>query len=133
MSVKVWSRMKYPKDTFKLQAIKDFSAAEVCLCDGENPLSFHVGEIFTFIQERDENWIKVERELWKNDALLKIGDYPATERGVVPLDYVAAMNPPPEKEDNEIQITDNNDLTTSELNNDSILQVISLFDCTGTL
>lgn len=125
MSVQLWSGFRYSKEKFKLQAIKDFSAAEVCFSDGESPLSFHVGEIFTFVQSRDENWVKVERELRKNDPLLKISEYPATECGIVPLDYVVAMNPVPEKGETNKQITNNNELSTSDHNNETsaVLQV----------
>ena len=121
MSVNLCSGIELTSERPKLQAIKDFAAAEVCFSDGANPLSFHVGEIFTFLQELDANWVKVEREIWKNDPLLKIGDYPATERGIVPLDYVAAMNAVPEKAEK----TGSYGLSTADENNENILQVSS--------
>ncbi|KAJ7391906.1 hypothetical protein OS493_016202 [Desmophyllum pertusum] len=51
-----------------------------------------LGEIFTFLSRRDSYWVNVERTIWKNNPLLKTKDYPATERGIVPFDYVIEMN-----------------------------------------
>lgn len=92
MSSKYASRKKSKRKSRQLQALRDFTAADTCYSDGANPLSFHIGEIFTFLSRRDSYWVNVERTIWKNNPLLKTKDYPATERGIVPLDYVIEMN-----------------------------------------
>ncbi|EDO49348.1 predicted protein [Nematostella vectensis] len=79
-------------DGCDLEAIKDFTAAETCYSDGANPLSFHIGEHFRLLGRRDNNWLHVERTLWKNNPLLQIQHFPATETGIVPVDYVIAMD-----------------------------------------
>ena len=92
MSSKVVSRKKSKRKSRQLQALRDFTAADTCYSDGANPLSFHIGEIFTFLSRRDNYWVNVERTVWKHNPLLKTKDYPATERGIVPMDYVIEMD-----------------------------------------
>lgn len=92
MNSKVVSRKKSKRRPRYLQALRDFTAADACFSDGANPLSFHIGEIFTFLSRRDNYWVNVERTVWKNNPLLKTKDYPTTERGIVPVDYVIEMD-----------------------------------------
>lgn len=77
----------------KLKAIKDFTAADVCFKDGCNPLSFQLGDVFTLLGYRDQHWANVERILDNNNSILFIETFPATERGIVPIDYVLEMEP----------------------------------------
>lgn len=76
----------------KLKAIKDFTAADVCFNDGCNPLSFQLGDVFTLLGYRDHHWANVERILDNNNSILFIETFPATERGIVPIDYVVEMD-----------------------------------------
>ena len=92
MNSKFASRKKSKRRPRHLQALRDFTAADACFSDGANPLSFHIGEIFTFLSRRDNYWVNVERTIWKNNPLLKTKDYPAIERGIVPVDYVIEMD-----------------------------------------
>lgn len=92
MNSNVVSRKKSKRKCRQLQALRDFTAADTCYSDGANPLSFHIGEIFTFLSRRDNYWVNVERTVWKNNPLLKTKDYPAIERGIVPVDYVIEMD-----------------------------------------
>ncbi|KAL9968418.1 hypothetical protein ACROYT_G026794 [Oculina patagonica] len=92
MNSKVASRKKSKRKSRQLQALRDFTAADTCYSDGANPLSFHIGEIFTFLSRRDNYWVNVERTVWKNNPLLKTKDYPAIERGIIPMDYVIEMD-----------------------------------------
>lgn len=92
MNSKSVSRKKSKRRPRYLQALRDFTAADACFSDGANPLSFHIGEIFTFLSRRDNYWVNVERTIWRNNPLLKTKDYPAIERGIVPVDYVIEMD-----------------------------------------
>ena len=92
MNSNIVSRKKGKRRPRNLQALRDFTAADACFSDGANPLSFHIGEIFTFLSRRDNYWVNVERTVWKNNPLLKCKDYPAVERGIVPVDYVIEMD-----------------------------------------
>ena len=92
MNSDIVSRKKGKRRPRNLQALRDFTAADACFSDGANPLSFHIGEIFTFLSRRDNYWVNVERTIWKNNPLLKSKDYPAVERGIVPVDYVIEMD-----------------------------------------
>ena len=92
MNSKFASRKKNKRKTRLLQALRDFTAADTCYSDGANPLSFHIGEIFTFLSRRDNYWVNVERTVWKHNPLLKTKDYLTTERGIVPVDYVIEMD-----------------------------------------
>ena len=92
MSSKVVSRKRSKRKSRQLQALRDFTAADTCYSDGANPLSFHIGEIFTFLSRRDNYWVNVERTVQKHNPLLKTKDYSAIERGIVPLDYVIEMD-----------------------------------------
>lgn len=76
----------------QLQALRDFTAGDACFSDGAHPLSFHIGDEFTFLSRRDQFWLNVERTVWRNNPLLKQKDYPATERGIIPADYVIEMS-----------------------------------------
>ncbi|XP_020616424.1 uncharacterized protein LOC110054378 [Orbicella faveolata] len=91
MSSKVVCRKRSKRKSRQLQALRDFTAADTCYSDGANPLSFHIGEIFTFLSRRDNYWVNVERTVRKHNPLLKTKDYSAIERGIVPLDYVIEM------------------------------------------
>lgn len=92
MSSKVVCRKRSKRKSRQLQALRDFTAADTCYSDGANPLSFHIGEIFTFLSRRDNYWVNVERTVRKHNPLLKTKDYSAIERGIVPLDYVIEMD-----------------------------------------
>lgn len=92
MDVKVLPSKKTRRRPRYLQALRDFTAADACFSDGANPLSFHIGEIFTFLSRRDNYWVNVERTIWKHNLLLKSKDHPAVERGIVPVDYVIEMD-----------------------------------------
>lgn len=76
----------------QLQAIKDFNAADVCFSDGANPLSFQIGDHFTFLSYRDKHWANVERTILNNNSILLIETYPPTEQGIIPTDYVIEMD-----------------------------------------
>lgn len=90
--MKILPQKKIRRRPRYLQALRDFTAADACFSDGANPLSFHIGEIFTFLSRRDNYWVNVERTIWKHNLLLKSKDYPAVERGIVPVDYVIEMD-----------------------------------------
>ncbi|XP_015776992.1 PREDICTED: uncharacterized protein LOC107355000 [Acropora digitifera] len=92
MDVKVLPSKKTTRRPRYLQALRDFTAADACFSDGANPLSFHIGEIFTFLSRRDNYWVNVERTIWKHNLLLKSKEHPAVERGIVPVDYVIEMD-----------------------------------------
>ncbi|XP_067021616.1 uncharacterized protein [Acropora muricata] len=92
MDLKVLPSKKTTRRPRYLQALRDFTAADACFSDGANPLSFHIGEIFTFLSRRDNYWVNVERTIWKHNLLLKSKDHPAVERGIVPVDYVIEMD-----------------------------------------
>lgn len=118
MNVKVLSRRKTGRRPRYLQALRDFTAADACFSDGANPLSFHIGEIFTFLSRRDSYWVNVERTIWKHNRLLKSKDYPAFERGIVPLDYVIEMD----------MNTEQNGRTTSEKSVDDLASNVESHD-----
>ncbi|XP_074623823.1 uncharacterized protein LOC141881836 isoform X2 [Acropora palmata] len=92
MDVKILPSKKTRRRPRYLQALRDFTAADACFSDGANPLSFHIGEIFTFLSRRDNYWVNVERTIWKHNLLVKSKDHPAVERGIVPVDYVIEMD-----------------------------------------
>ena len=116
--MKVLSRRKTGRRPRYLQALRDFTAADACFSDGANPLSFHIGEIFTFLSRRDSYWVNVERTIWKHNRLLKSKDYPAFERGIVPLDYVIEMD----------MNTEQNGRTTSEKSLDDLASNVESHD-----
>ncbi|XP_031568658.1 uncharacterized protein LOC116303273 isoform X2 [Actinia tenebrosa] len=93
----------------QLQAIKDFNAADVCFSDGANPLSFHIGDHFTFLSYRDKHWANVERTILNNNSILLIETYPPTEQGIIPIDYVIEM---------DTAITENDSVKTDQNNSD---------------
>lgn len=92
MSSKFASRKKNNRQSRLLQALRDFTAADTCYSDGANPLSFRIGEIFTFLSRRDNYWVNVERTVWRHNPLLKTKEYLTVERGIVPVDYIIEMD-----------------------------------------
>ncbi|PFX33212.1 Sorting nexin-7 [Stylophora pistillata] len=92
MSSKFPSRKKNNRQPRLLQALRDFTAADTCYSDGANPLSFQIGEIFTFLSRRDNYWVNVERTVWRHNPLLKTKEYLTVERGIVPVAYIIEMD-----------------------------------------
>ncbi|XP_073236126.1 uncharacterized protein [Porites lutea] len=130
MSSKIASRKKSKRRPRYLQALRDFAAADACFSDGANPLSFHIGEIFTFLSCRDNYWVNVERTVWKNNPLLKTKDYPTIERGIVPVDYVIEMDSTT-KQNGRLSAAKSEDclVSTSEDSHDDFFKVKSERDC----
>ena len=128
MSSKIASRKKSKRRPRYLQALRDFSAADACFSDGANPLSFHIGEIFTFLSRRDSYWVNVERTIWKNKSLLKTKDYPTIERGIVPVDYVIEMDSTT-KQSGRLSAAKSEDclVSTSEDSQDDFFKVSQLY------
>lgn len=112
----------------KLKAIRNFTAADVCYKDGSNPLSFQLGDVFTLLSYRDQHWANVERIISNNNSILLIETFPPTERGIVPIDYVLAMEP-----DDSTVIPDQNGSDKDSLpeGQDEEAMKVQLIDCFG--
>ena len=122
MSSKPSFRKKSRRQSRQLQALRDFAAADTCYSDGANPLSFQIGEIFTFLSRRDNYWVNVERTVWKNNPLLKNKEYLATERGIVPMDYVIEMAST-QNGGVHLPVLGNSDLNNTDESQDDVIKV----------